>query len=430
MKLYRIVNSFTEVKKKEILLFLFLLNCLFYGIGNFQGGIPFYMVDLFFFLMLVLVLTVIKHIPYYPFFFIIISYVGVVTFIVNIKLFDIVSVKTYGRFVLYSLTIVTLLFQYKHSPDIIIKVYLFFCKIVSVIALVQFVGILIKIKFLYDYSYLGIPSPRSSFAGVRIASIATEPAWMIQYLIPAFYLSVGRLFFKDKFAMSMISQKFAYFVLFIGVISQSSLFLISLPMLFFLYILRMPFKIVVKYLTVGVIVFYISFQLAYKISVDFSKRIDAVVDLANNSKNSDNWSVFALLSNFYVTQETLKHNTFWGTGIESHRLNYDHYINKLFPNKMILMNLNMNDSGSFYLRAFSEYGLIGVFLLIFVIINRYKKTKKKDYYFFFLSSFLLFIVRNGQYINLQFLLFFWGTIMSPLFRFDENTFPDRDLVNP
>lgn len=400
-----------KITHHEIVLYLFIICAITFGFGNINGIIPFYFIDLTLMVSLLIIVIAKRKIFIIREYVVIILYIFFVTFLVNISKVDFTTIGTFGRFTLYSLVFVFLFKEYREDPDKIIKAYIIFCKIVLAIAIVQYIGLVLNIRILYDYSFLGIKPPESSFGGKRISSIATEPAWMIQYLVPLFYLSVGRLFFKDKFAKKFISVRLCILAFFVGLISLSSLFIITIPFVFGLYLIRLNFRKVIVFGSIISIVLGVSFVYVYNHSTDFKHRVDAVAKLSDDMSSSDNLSVFALLSNSYVTVYGIIDNPIFGVGMEHHRFNYRKYLYQIFPESVVIMELNVKDAGSFYLRIFSEFGFVGVIGLCYLIYSISSRAKN-DYFSFYFSCLLLFGLRNGQYINPQFFLFFWGIVYS------------------
>lgn len=376
-----------------------------------------------------MILGIHTRLPRYKLLYIILGYIFVITFLFNKSLTDSSTIKTFFRFSLYSIVIVTIIYEFKTDQKELIKAYLVFCKIICLFALIQGVGFLLKIPFLYDFKYLGIGSPSNDYRFIRVASLATEPAWMIQYLIPAIYLSIGRILYKDKWSKSLISKRYALIVLFVGFISQSSLFLIILPLFAMSFLLRKKNNNFIIYSIVSLSIICIVFISSYKYSESFRIRIDAITKLQFDSMSSENHSVFALLSNMQVTKEALKQNPIVGSGMDSYRNNYDRYIGKFYNRNNLYLELNSNDSGSFYLRILSEFGYLGFILTIFIFWYSSRHSQDKNIYYFYLTCFLIFGLRNGQYINMQFLFFFWGLVLSPNLTTIENTLPNRNFAS-
>lgn len=69
-------------------------------------------------------------------------------------------------------------------------------------------------------------------------------------------------------------------------------------------------------------------------------------------------SALAITSNFQVSVEKMKDGYWLGTGLDSHRLYYDRYIDRLYL--FLYMRLNSEDAASLYIRVFSEFGIVGL----------------------------------------------------------------------
>jgi hypothetical protein len=421
-----------EMDKKDILSTSFLLSMLTYSMGNINGTLPFYTIDFWIITMSLIVISQSTLHFYLGKDVLLISfYIFFVTFLVNGNLVDVSIIKNYLRFILLS-TIFYTLFKW-HDFDFIsiIKQYLRFAFIFCIFGYLQILGFLLNINFLYDFSFLGIKSPEISFGILRVSSLATEPAWLIQSLFPALILSIGTLFFNDSLAMTFLSKKRSMFYLGIGLLSQSTLFFLCIPLIILFYLLKnFSFKGGPKIIfTITISCVFLIFL--YYQSIHFRDRIDSLYKLGNIYNKSDNLSVFALQSNLLVSIKSLEKNPFWGTGIDTYRINYDNYIGKIFNRRDIYMELNSNDGGSIYFRLISEIGLLG-FLLIFILFFRKFRTlkdKNKGYTYLFLMSLILFGLRNGQYINPFFHLYFWGALLLKNSSENHLSYEDSKFLN-
>ncbi len=407
-------NSNMKILFKQFLLYLFLIACLTYSFGNINNLLPIHLVDLWYYLILLFIIAFYRVLPKNSLFIYLLAYVIFSTFVMNFGNVDIRTLKTFLKIFIYSVSTIYLLQSFKENPQTILKRYIILCTIFGVVGYIQFIGFYIKIPFLYDFSFMGTREPAISNGSIRISSFATEPAWLTQIMLPATYLSIGRLFFKDEFSSLFVSRKKAIFFLILGIISKSTLFFMILPLFFLSFALRNNFLKAIKLTIIGIIGFVLIFPIIYKYSYDFKYRVDSISTLSVEDKNSDNLSVFAMLSNVHVTSNSVKSNPIWGSGIDSHRLNYEKYIGELYNSKEVRMELNSKDAGSFFLRLPSEFGLLATLLLIILFFKKYKEAKltNNNYFFLFFFCFLAFCLRNGQYLNPFFQLYFWGAFIN------------------
>lgn len=133
--------------------------------------------------------------------------------------------------------------------------------------------------------------------------------------------------------------------------------------------------------------------------------------------NSSNASTFALYSNYVIAKDSFLKDPIFGSGIGSHPLIYEETFLKYFPSSSIKRfgAQNQQDANSKFLRLMSETGIIGLslFLLVyfrFFIRKKIITTASKELAIINHSIFiyiLLCLIRNGNYINVAFFLFFF-----------------------
>ena len=129
-----------------------------------------------------------------------------------------------------------------------------------------------------------------------------------------------------------------------------------------------------------------------------------------------NSSTFALYSNYVIARDSFFENPLFGSGLGSHPIIYTETFLKYFPEKYLKIfgNQNQQDANSKFLRLMSETGLFGtvIFLVsvfLFRVSNKY--SHKVIEYTAINNSILIYIIlgliRNGNYINVGFFLFFF-----------------------
>ena len=144
--------------------------------------------------------------------------------------------------------------------------------------------------------------------------------------------------------------------------------------------------------------------------------ISAVLNRLNQFENistttGQDLSALSLVSNFKIAVEKMKDGFIFGTGFDTHRLYYDHYISEIYGT--LYMYLNINDAGSLYTRVFSEFGIIGVLIFIYFIVKKFFHNIRNNNMvgFSFILMFSILIMRNGQYENLYTIIAFLGAFM-------------------
>lgn len=242
----------------------------------------------------------------------------------------------------------------------------------------------------------------------RPTSIFSEPAHFSTFLLPSALISLNKLI--DRKCVFNISNFKAVFILF-GFVSTFSLvgyFGIFLYIVY--YISRnkvMTFNSRMSISLVLLISLYTLFNssLSQKL-FSFKNQIS---DPTSFEFSQSDLSGFALLSNTFVSFNSLKSSGYLGSGFNSHKLSYDKYISQFFNEDQIIMELNRDDAGSLYLRLISELGLPGLlFFLFFLYKFKLTITDKNMYSFINEISFVILIFygfRQGSYMNVFFIFF-------------------------
>lgn len=131
-----------------------------------------------------------------------------------------------------------------------------------------------------------------------------------------------------------------------------------------------------------------------------------------------NSSTFALYSNYVIARDSFFKNPLFGSGLGSHPIIYYETFISYFPSKYLSMYgaQNQQDANSKFLRLLSETGLLGLTLFLiayfkFLIPKKNIRTPDQKLlasinYSIFVYI-LLCLIRNGNYINIGFFLFFF-----------------------
>jgi hypothetical protein len=131
-----------------------------------------------------------------------------------------------------------------------------------------------------------------------------------------------------------------------------------------------------------------------------------------------NSSTFALYSNYAIARDSFVESPLFGSGLGSHPLIFVQTFKKYFPSNYLLMygSQNQQDANSKFLRLMSETGLTGLILFFYAFIkffapkrlmktSRFKELGIINYSIF--VYIILGLIRNGNYINIGFFLFFF-----------------------
>lgn len=141
-------------------------------------------------------------------------------------------------------------------------------------------------------------------------------------------------------------------------------------------------------------------------------------EIQTKEAGKSNASTFALYSNYAIARDSFIESPLFGSGLGSHPLIYKETFLKYFPSNYLLIfgAQNQQDANSKFLRLMSETGLVGLILFMYAVIKFFAPKQKmitpalKELGAINYSIFVyivLCLVRNGNYINIGFFLFFF-----------------------
>ncbi|MFT3844273.1 MAG: hypothetical protein QM725_04415 [Lacibacter sp.] len=284
------------------------------------------------------------------------------------------------------------LFKYLDYP--VKKIFTEYCRLayfLSALGLfLYFLNFIFKLDLYYLLSRI-LPFGYGNESDYRLRSVLLEPAHFAGLVTPAF------LFYLKK----MKENKIKFIVIFAALIlSFSSVGYLGILTSFFFAYKGSFFKFIK-----AVTIIFLFGLVAYTFSPDIKMRVDDTLSLVK-SRQYDftglNLSTFALLSNFYVSTQVIKDSPVIGHGVGSHPISTEKYIKDVIVGanleNMGITSANEEDANSLLLRVMSEFGLIGLFLILYYILRFY--TKDADY--ISLSILLYFfykLLREGHYFS-------------------------------
>tara|TARA_B110000503_G_C7166407_1_gene422067 strand:- start:1799 stop:2728 length:930 start_codon:yes stop_codon:yes gene_type:complete len=239
--------------------------------------------------------------------------------------------------------------------------------------------------------------------GTRLQSIFKEPAHYVVVVIPACYY-----FLKTK-------KYIPFFVVFgTLVLSNSSLGYIGCGLIFLLP--NLTLKRVV-YLAATIPIITVSFIYTYNEHPFFKMRVDDTFEnlkVINTGKFKEdtNLSSYIILANVYIMKQNVSDHPL-GSGIGSHHyMHTTKYIKEIRPPKYIRTidryKDNSFDANSLFNRMCSEFGVLGIVFIIFILTHLFK-VFGSDLYFSqgVVIYILLKLFRDGHYFPPELYLFIW-----------------------
>ena len=238
----------------------------------------------------------------------------------------------------------------------------------------------------------------------RLHSIFKEPAHYVVVVLPACYY-----YFKKK-------EYFLFLILFVSLIlSKSSLGYIGCAFIFIIpyFTFKKMLFLIITIPIVGVMGFW-----TYENNENFKMRIDDTVSSINSIhygkfRSDTNISSYALMSNLFIAKSNFVEHPL-GSGLGSHT--YVHkkiYSKNMTPPKYIktlkLQDINSSDANSLFIRMFSELGLLGLILIVFVLYKfsicfKYDDLIIAQGIFIYI---LLKLIRDGHYFSPEIYFFIW-----------------------
>ena len=320
-----------------------------------------------------------------------------VVLITLVNYFDYDSIKS---IIYFALHLISLYYYVRYIDDKkkILMILYVAGLILSILGFVQYFGYVTNLRWLYDISLYGFRSTSIVMGNgtVRLHSIYSEPAHLSAILSSALYIGLTQ---KDK----VIKKSRTILIVIFALITRSVLVYFSMAVFVLLYIFLNAKKEKKKKINNKNAIFIAIiaiFGVALSLYTGNLKAMfEKVQTLYHPQVNNQNHLTgFAIVSNLKISLAKLEDWNIIGTGMDSHRISYYKYINRLYKTN-IYYKLNVDDAASLFTRIFSEFGLIGIIIMLIYILKKliyYFKSNNKEM-LFFITLFILSALRNGNY---------------------------------
>ena len=238
---------------------------------------------------------------------------------------------------------------------------------------------------------------------MRLRSIFPEPSLFVYLTLPAFGIYANAFLRHRKYKLELFLFLLAY------ILADSSLgFLGILLIAFFALLPRLSIWKMVGFgfAACGALVglFFVSDNFRLRV-------VDTAIAIARMNFSQANASTFAMLSNAYVAIQTFLDHPLIGIGIGGYHYAYTKHVPFISANinNQALVNLNMFDASSMFLRAAAELGLAGLVSLIgfLIVCSRVRGDQHVDIRNALLPYLLIRMLRLGAWFSLE-LYFFVG----------------------
>jgi len=294
-----------------------------------------------------------------------------------------------------------------NNVDKLFRIYLKFCIVVAVIAIIQEASFLVGFKYGCDFSYLSpyIDQCGTTLGMLRVTSIFQEPSHFGSAMMPALFISILNIL---KWENNYISKRASCLIIISILLSFSVTAYVGIIIAFILIMLNHQRGRLIAVCIITLIGF--SF-VSYRYLPAVKRRVDDTVAVISGKKslNNVNMTTFSFLSNGYVAYKSFMNDPLFGSGIGSHPISYDRYIEQIIGPEKRFINISKGAASSLFFRLISETGLFGVFLIFYFGI-KFIVRKKNDSHFWIISNsilclFLVNLIRMGNYFYNGFIFF-------------------------
>jgi O-antigen ligase len=308
----------------------------------------------------------------------------------------------------------------------VFRKYIYFSKIVVLLGFLQ--------VLLYSFELLDIHVGhfltdvfqflKTSDISFRLQSITQEPSYLAFVLAPVVFLALYNLISGTTIYIDR-TWSFLFVVAYLltfSMVAYTGLTFIVLIIFF----RRLTVRKLVIFLVVvtGIFSFGIlSYTIIPSIKLRVNETLEGIKDgiVENGNYKSVNWTTYAILTNLYVTENSIRDHPLTGTGLGTYELSYDYYL----PQELrAYATVNREEANSMALRLLTETGIIGFLVFCFVLF-RCKVNVPSDFpeeqgFLWIVNNgilvmFLLFLIRNGNYTmhgRMLFLLLYYYTFQE------------------
>lgn len=268
--------------------------------------------------------------------------------------------------------------------------YIRFCVFLSYFGIIQFlIYTLTNVDISYFMSFIDY-APQQSY---RLRSYLLEPGYFATFIIPAVsYCFLQKDYWRQHkrrviilvTALLLTFATIGYFVMFFFLIYRYRKTILK-----YCYVLIIPIIMfvlfVVNYSTKEQDINSVGKAMIAKTS----ESIKAFSDFEPEYFEMLNLSTYALLTNLWIANEAPCRLT--GTGLGTHEVSYE----MEYQSDFFLYGLNKTDAYSLFTRLYSEFGIIGVFLIIYFLIKY--RNSKSPINIAILVVFISYFIRGGHY---------------------------------
>lgn len=251
--------------------------------------------------------------------------------------------------------------------------------------------------------FLSLVESLITHAFVPVKSVLIEPSDFAIVMMPAFY------YYASMEKTAEHRRRRMWTILVAILLSVSSVGMLGIFLSVALLLRRKSWGLFFAPVLVGAL-----FVITYASSEHFRLRVDDTAQSASTLDVSDtNPSTYALISNAYVVVRALQERPIFGYGVGGHVVAHSKYLDDLLGSTGVadetIMNLNDRDANSLFLRTMSEFGLVGISLIIYFIVKFWTpgNTMYSSISTAILIYFCMILLRSGKWFDPEMYFFVW-----------------------
>lgn len=297
--------------------------------------------------------------------------------------------------------------------------YLFIANIVALIGLLQFFVYLLFNYNICGFIYNSHSSPIIVSHLIRITSVLDEPGYCALLLTPAFVY----YFLKTGFDNKIVKIKKWAIYISVFLTFSAATYLILFCLIAYYWFVKNRYKAFKYILIVSLPLFLYLFSVYYSnddstdngifsdLTLKLSDTVGAFHDMDPYSFELLNLSSYSTMTNVWVAINAP--TRLIGTGIGTHSQNYE----LLYKSDFEYYGLNKEDGYSLFNRIYSEFGVLGIVLLLMFL---YKNGNRNS--IINISVLLLLMtlcIRGGNYVRYGTVFFFFLYYNTRAFKLDK-----------
>ncbi|HIF9335041.1 TPA: hypothetical protein ACX6RM_003333 [Photobacterium damselae] len=266
-----------------------------------------------------------------------------------------------------------------------VYLYMKFAWVISILAIIQEIGYILNVEYIYNYSLIfgGADKISHAMGLLRVTSIFSEPAHLGFFLLfPMIFIYLNKSYMKNMVIIA------AYILTF----SAGNYILFLITLLSINFFIDKTIKVRQLLFSLAMIFIFI-----YIINVipEVNEKFNSIFATSDNLRDPENGSFFALYSLWKANIYSFINNPLFGNGFGNSMMIYDNY---MYNDYLYIMKENdFYPDEQFFAKFLGELGCIGVFIFTMMISSKWKNSS----YYSKVALFVFFIIsiKSGSYYN-------------------------------